>query len=129
MENSAFEAFLKSFYAARVAGEPDELGEMFAENAKFQIAGSPEYSMLATKVQGRDGIVSLFRTIADSFGLEDFAVLDLLIDGNKAAVRWTARVQNITSGDSFATELADFIEIENGKIISLNEFLDTALAG
>ncbi|HML92536.1 nuclear transport factor 2 family protein [Methyloceanibacter sp.] len=129
MDRSAFEGVLKSFYAARVAGEPDELGEMFAENAKFQIAGSPEYSMLATKVQGRDGIVSLFRTIADSFGLEDFAVQDMLIDGNKAAVRWTARVQNITAGDSFATELADFIEIENGKIISLNEFLDTALAG
>jgi len=129
MENSAFEAFLKSFYATRVEGEVDELGEMFADDAKFQIAGSPEYSMLATKVQGRDGIVSLFRTISDSFGLEDFALQDMLIDGNKAAVRWTARVQNITSGDSFATELADFIEIENGKIISLNEFLDTALAG
>ena len=124
MENSAFEAFLKSFYATRVEGEVDELGEMFADDAKFQIAGSPEYSMLATKVQGRDGIVSLFRTISDSFAFQD-----MLIDGNKAAVRWTARVQNITSGDSFATELADFIEIENGKIISLNEFLDTALAG
>ena len=129
MDRSAFEAFLKSFYATRVAGEADKLGEMFADDAKFQIAGSPEYSMLATKVQGRDGIVSLFRTISDSFGLEDFAFQDMLIDGNKAAVRWTARVQNITSGDSFATELADFIEIENGKIISLNEFLDTALAG
>jgi ketosteroid isomerase-like protein len=54
---------------------------------------------------------------------------DLLIDGNRAAVRWSARVQNITTGDSFTTELADFIEVDQEKVISLNEFLDTALAG
>lgn len=129
MDQNAIEAFLKEFYAVRVAGEVDELGAMFADNAKFQIAGSPEYSMLATKVEGRESIVSLFRTISDSFSLDAFAFQDVLMDGNKAAVRWTARVQNITSGDSFSTELADFIEIVDGKIISLSEFLDTALAG
>lgn len=129
MDASEFEMFLKQFYAARIGGDVEALGTMFAEDARFRIAGSPEYSMLATSVQGRDGITGLFRTIADSFGLDEFSMEDLLVNGNKAAVRWNARVQNITSGDSFTTELADFIEIGDGKIISLNEFLDTALAG
>lgn len=129
MDSSEFEAFLKSFYAARIQGEVDALGAMFADDARFRIVGSPEFSMLATSVQGREGITGLFRTIADSFGLDEFAIEDLLMEGNKAAVRWSARVQNITSGDTFTTELADFIEIDGGKIISLSEFLDTALAG
>lgn len=129
MDSSEFEAFLKSFYAARIEGEVEALGGMFAEDAYFRIVGSPEFSMLATSVQGRKGITGLFRTISDSFALDTFSIEDLLMDRNKAAVRWSARVQNITSGDSFTTELADFIQIDGRKIISLSEFLDTALAG
>ena len=129
MDSAEFEAFLKSFYAARIGGEVEAVGAMFAEDAQFRIVGSPEFSILATTVKGREAITGLFRTISDSFGLEAFSIEDLLINGNKAAVRWSARVQNITTGDSFTTELADFIEINQEKIISLNEFLDTALAG
>ena len=129
MDITEFEALLKTFYAARIGGEVEAVGAMFAEDAQFRIVGSPEFSMLATTVKGREAITGLFRTISDSFGLEAFSIEDLLIDGNKAAVRWSARVQNITSGETFTTELADFIEIDGGKIISLSEFLDTALAG
>ena len=129
MDSSEFEAFLKSFYAARIEGDVEATGAMFGDDAQFRIVGSPEFSMLATSVQGREGIMGLFRTISDSFGLDEFSMEDLLMDGNKAAVRWSARVQNITSGETFTTELADFIEIDGGKIISLSEFLDTALAG
>jgi ketosteroid isomerase-like protein len=129
MDSAEFEAFLKSFYAARIGGEVEAVGAMFAEDAQFRIVGSPEFSMLATTVKGREAITGLFRTISDSFDLEAFSIEDLLIDGNKAAVRWSACVQNITTGDSFTTELADFIEINLEKVISFNEFLDTALAG
>ena len=129
MDNTEFEAFLKGFYAARIDGEVEAVGAMFAEDAQFRIVGSPEFSMLATTVQGREAITGLFRTISDSFALKAFSMEDLLIDGNRAAVRWSARVQNITTGDSFTTELADFIEVDQEKVISLNEFLDTALAG
>ncbi|WP_108681049.1 nuclear transport factor 2 family protein [Methyloceanibacter sp. wino2] len=129
MDSTELEAFLKKFYAARIEGDVEAIGAMFADDARFRIVGSPEFSMLATSVQGREGIMSLFRTLSDSFALDEFSIEDLLMDGNRAAIRWSARVQNITSGETFTTELADFIEIGCGKIISLNEFLDTALAG
>lgn len=129
MDSTELEAFLKKFYAARIEGDVEAVGAMFADDARFRIVGSPEFSMLATSVQGREGITSLFRTLSDSFALDEFSIEDLLMDGNRAAIRWSARVQNITSGETFTTELADFIEIDCGKIISLSEFLDTALAG
>ena len=129
MDRSETEAFIKTLYAARVEGDMDALAEAFAEDARFQIAGSPEASMLATFIEGREGVLGLIQTIVDSFVLEDFAVLDLLIDGNKAAVRWRATVQNVSSGDTYTTELADFIEFRHGKVVSFTEFLDTALAG
>jgi len=69
------------------------------------------------------------QTIVDTLALEDFAILDRVIDGNKAAIRWRATVHLVTSGQSYTTELADFLELEDGKLVSCTEFLDTALAG
>ena len=128
-DRGKIETFIRKFYAARVEGDMETLGKAFAENAKFQVAGSPEFSMLATFTEGHDGVMGLLQTMVDSLALEDFTIVDLLIDGDKAAVRWRATVHLVTSGQTLSTELADFIEIADGKVVSFTEFLDTALAG
>ena len=129
MDRSEAEAFIKTFYAARVEGDMEALAAAFAEDARFQIAGSPEVSMLATFIEGHEGVMSLMQTVVDSLAIEDFAIVDLLIDGPKIAVRWRANVQLVTTGETYETELADFIELNDGKIVTYTEFLDTALAG
>ena len=129
MDRSETEAFIKRLYAARVDGDMETLAQAFAENARFQIAGSPEASMLATFIEGHEGVMGLIQTIVDSFALDDFTILDMLIDGNKVAVRWRATVHLAASGQTYETELADFLEIKDGKVVTFIEFLDTALAG
>ena len=129
MDRSEMEAFIEKFYAARVEGDMTALGESFAGNARFQIAGSPEFSMLAALAEGHEAVMGLMRTIVDTLALEDFAILDRVIDGSKAAIRWRATVHLVTSGQSYTTELADFLELEDGQLVSCTEFLDTALAG
>ena len=52
----------------------------------------------------------------------------MLIDGPSAAVRWQATFHYTKTGRMFLTELADFITVANGKVVSIFEFLDTALA-
>jgi len=129
MDRSEMEAFIEKFYAARAEGDIEALGESFAANARFQIAGSPEFSMLAALAEGHEAVMGLMRTIADTIAFEDIAILDRVIDGSTAAIRWRATVQLVTSGQSYTTELADFLELEGGKLVSCTEFLDTALAG
>lgn len=129
MDRSETESFIKNFYAARVDGDMEALGAFFAPGATFTVAGSPEFSILATTAEGHEAVMTLFQTMTDSFALEDFAILDLLVDGGKAAIRWRASVNVITAGQTYDTELADFLEIEDGKVVSFTEFLDTALAG
>jgi ketosteroid isomerase-like protein len=128
MDRSEIEAFVRKLYAARVDGDMDALSQAFAENAVFQIAGSPEYSMLASLAEGQERVMFLMRTIVDMFSLSDVAILDLLVDDNKAAVRWRATVHVMTTGQTVTTEIAAFIEIADGKVVSLIEFVDTALA-
>jgi len=128
MDRTEIDAFVRKLYAARVDGDIDALSQLFAEDAVFQIAGSPEYSMLASLAEGHETVMSLMRTIVDTFSLSDVAILDLLVEGNKAAVRWRATVHVMTTGQTVTTEIAAFIEIAGGKVVSLIEFVDTALA-
>jgi len=129
MDRNETESFIERFYAARVEGDMAALAEAFAGDARFQIAGSPEFSILATTAEGHEGVMALLQTMTDTFVLEDFTILDLLIDRATVAVRWKATVNVVTSGQTYETELADFIEMKDGKIVSFVEFLDTALAG
>ena len=50
------------------------------------------------------------------------------VDGKTAAVHWTTTVHDTESDERFTSELAAFIEIEDGKVISFLEFLDAGLA-
>jgi ketosteroid isomerase-like protein len=124
----AIENLLEEFYAARVRGDLDAVAKLFAANATFQIAGSDQASPMPMIVKGNAGIRSLMQTMITSFELGDFTIVEMLIDGGSAAVRWQATIHYTKTGQIFTTELADFITVANGQVVSFIEFLDTALA-
>jgi ketosteroid isomerase-like protein len=124
----AIENLLEEFYAARVRGDLDAVAKLFAANATFQIAGSDQASPMPMTVKGNAGIRSLMQTMITSFELGDFTIVEMLIDGGSAAVRWQATIHYTKTGQIFTTELADFITVANGQVVSFIEFLDTALA-
>jgi ketosteroid isomerase-like protein len=122
-DRQAIEDLLEEFYAARVRGDLKAVAKLFAANATFQVAGSDQAS-----VKGNVGIKTLMQGMIASIELSDFTILDMLIDGGSVAVRWQATIHYTKTGQIFSTELADFITVANGKVVSFIEFLDTALA-
>jgi ketosteroid isomerase-like protein len=123
----AIEDLLEELYAARVRGDLDTVARLFAANATFQVAGSDRASPMPTFVKGNAGIRSLMQGMIADFEVSDFTVLEMLIDG-PSAVRWQATFHYTKTGRMFTTELADFITVANGQVVSFIEFLDTALA-
>jgi ketosteroid isomerase-like protein len=122
------EDLLEEFYAARVRGDLDTVAKLFAANATFQVAGSDDASPMPMTVKGNAGIQNLMQSMIASFELSDFTIIEMLIDGGSAAVRWQATIHYTKTGKIFTTELADFITVANGQVTSFIEFLDTALA-
>jgi ketosteroid isomerase-like protein len=122
------EDLLEEFYAARVRGDLEAVAKLFAINATFQLAGSDQASPMPTLVKGNSGIRSLMQGMIASFELSDFTILEMLIDGDQAAVRWQATIHHTGTDQVFTSELADFIATSDGQVISFVEFLDTALA-
>jgi ketosteroid isomerase-like protein len=127
-DRQAIEDLLEEFYAARVRGDLDTVAKLFAANATLQVAGSDDASPMPIVVKGNAGIKSLMQGMIASFELSDFTILEMLIDGGKAAVRWQATIHYTKTRQIFSTELADFITVANGQVTSFIEFLDTALA-
>jgi ketosteroid isomerase-like protein len=127
-DRQAIEDLLEELYAARVRGDLETVTKLFAANATFQVAGSDQASPMPVLVKGNAGIKNLMQGMIASFELTDFTIVEMLIDGPSAAVRWRATVHHTGTGQIFTTELADFITIANGQVISFIEFLDTALA-
>jgi len=127
-ERQAIEDLLEELHAARVRGDLDAVVRLFAANATFQVAGTDDASPMPILVKGNAGIRDLMQGMIANFEVSDFTVLEMLIDGPSAAVRWQATFHYTKTGRMFTTELADFITVANGKVVSFIEFLDTALA-
>ena len=80
---------------------------------------------------GRSGhgkVMARFESMIANVALSDFAILDLFVEGNKAAMRWRATMRHAETNDESTTEIAQFLEVEHGQVSSLVEFLDTAMA-
>jgi ketosteroid isomerase-like protein len=124
----AIENLLEELYAARVRGDLETIVSLFAANAIFQVAGTDDASPMPTLVKGNAAITSLMQTMITDFEVSDFTIVEMLIDGPSAAVRWQGTFMYTKTGQMFSTELADFITVAEGKVVSFIEFLDTALA-
>jgi len=127
-ERQVIEDLLEELYAARVRGDLDAVARLFAASATFQVAGTDDASPMPTFVKGNAGIKSLMQGMIANFEVSDFTIVEMLIDGPSAAVRWQATFLYTKTGRMFTTELADFITTADGQIVSFIEFLDTALA-
>jgi ketosteroid isomerase-like protein len=126
MTRTEVEQIVKAGYAARAAKDLDAITRLFAPNGRFQLAGSPAHSPAATltgETELRAGIGGLIQ----AFDFLEQEMLDSVIEGNKAAVRWRIRLKFNPSGEVVDTEIFDLWTIEGGRVASLLQFCDTAL--
>jgi ketosteroid isomerase-like protein len=65
--------------------------------------------------------------LVKTFHLRDFTLKAVLIDGNRVAAHWNARVRSTVNGHEVVTDVLDLMEVRDGKIVSFIEFCDTAM--
>ena len=127
-DRSGVEKVLRDAYEARVRGDIDTLGRIFADNARFEVAGSSQVSRVPARVEGAAQVLPLIGQQIKTFQLSDLRILSMVIEGSKAAVHWRAKVRSSVTGEIADTQLFDLIEVRDGRIVSFVEFCDTALA-
>ena len=127
MDRSAMETLVRRLYDARVAGDVDKILGFFAPQHQFRLAGDQTMGVAAI-ASGRTEFVSMLGMLVQAWEWREVRIDNLLIDGDRAAVRHRTKMRFVPTGDLIETEICDVITFRDGKIVDFVEFCDTARA-
>jgi ketosteroid isomerase-like protein len=113
---------LRQLYAARVAGDLDGVCQTFANDARFEIAGTSQTSPIAISATGLDQIRTWLALLIKTFQMSDHTILSMIIDDAAAAVHWRAKIRSRITGATVPTDLVDLVQIREGRIANYTEF-------
>lgn len=129
MDKASVEEFVREIYAARMKGDVDAVMDHCHSGIAFSIAGSPTASPVPLFVTGIGPVREALNRLVSAFEFHDAEILNVIAEGEEAAVHWRVRVRSPATGQEAVTELVDLVRIRDGKLVSLKQFADTALAG
>jgi ketosteroid isomerase-like protein len=127
MDRAQIKGLIDKAYAARKAGDVEALVGLFRPDGVFRVAGAPETFPVAASARGEAEIRERVRGFVQTFQFLEIEPLDLIVEGDKAARRWRAKIRHIASGEVRETEAGDIWTFKDGRVASLIQFIDTAM--
>jgi ketosteroid isomerase-like protein len=120
---------IRQAYAARGEGHLENLMAAFHPQATFALAGDKTALPIVGRVEGHGSVRATMDQFIASFRFVGREILSELVEGDRAAVHSRIVVQYNPTGKPYTTEVLDLFRFQDGKIIELIEFADTALIG
>ncbi|WP_234683685.1 nuclear transport factor 2 family protein [Bradyrhizobium monzae] len=117
---------IKRAYAARGDGDVKGLVAAFHPEGSFNLIGDNSALHLTGSVKGQQPLLAAFGQFIEHFAFEKREILTEVVEGNNAAIRSRLVIRYCPSGKVFSTEVLDLFRFQDGKIIELIEFADTA---
>jgi ketosteroid isomerase-like protein len=114
-------------YDARGKGELDGLVAAFHPDAVFTLVGDKRALEVTGSVHGHRDLRETFGGFIATFDFVERKILSEVIEGDRAAVHSRLVVRYKPTGEIRATDVVDLLKFQDGKIIELIEFADTAL--
>jgi len=121
-ERHAIEKLLRDLYAARIGANLDILVGLFAQGARFRIAGTSDGKPIAISATGREQIRPWLGLLVKTFRISNHEILSMTIEGAGAAVHWEAQIHSKVTGVIVPTEFVDLVTVQDGLISSYIEF-------
>ncbi|TPQ39525.1 nuclear transport factor 2 family protein [Bradyrhizobium guangdongense] len=118
---------IRRAYAARGAGDVKGLVAAFHPEGSFSLVGDKSALHLTGSFQGQATLLAAFGQFIDNFDFQKREILAELVDGDRVAVHSRMVIRFNPSGKVFSTEILDLFRFQDGKIVELTEFADTAL--
>jgi ketosteroid isomerase-like protein len=118
---------IRRAYAARAAGDLDGLVAAFHSEGTFNLIGDRSALHLTGSFQGHPLLLEAFGEFTAHFAFEQRDILTEVVEGDHAAIRSRLVVRYRPNKKVFTTEVLDLFRFQDGKIIELVEYADTAL--
>jgi ketosteroid isomerase-like protein len=128
MDRSKAEELVKAVYGARAKGDVNEVMKLTDPDIVFEILGSNERSKIAVAIKGADTFRHSLSVLCENFELSNFEIQTMLVEGENIAFHWSAHVRNPKTGKAADSQVMDFWTVKDGKVASIRQGIDTALA-
>jgi len=119
-------ALIRTAYAARGNGDVEGLVTAFHPEGVFTLKGDKGALALTGSMEGHPPLRAAFGQFIADFGFESREILAELVDGDRVAVHSRVVVRYNPGGKTFSTEMLDLFRFQDGRIVELIEFADTA---
>ncbi|MGL4635528.1 MAG: nuclear transport factor 2 family protein [Beijerinckiaceae bacterium] len=125
LDRTAVDSLIRSFWSMRLENAERAIQTYCTESIEFSIAGDTGASQSSLRFCGMDAVIEAVRNLDTNLKFTHFSIVDLLIDGHEAALRWLGCFEHRGTGAVGCFSVFDHIVIKDGKIDSYFEFLDT----
>jgi ketosteroid isomerase-like protein len=114
-------------YDARGRGDIEGCMAAFHPDAVFELKGEKDVLDVAGAVQGHRDVRTTLTGFIETFQFMKRDIVETIVDGDSAAVHSRLQMRFIPKDVIFTSDVLDTFRFEDGKIIELVEFADTAL--
>jgi ketosteroid isomerase-like protein len=117
---------IKAAYAARGRGDLDRLMIAFHSEAVFTLVGDKKSLDVVGSVQGHAELREAMGGYIANFEFVERNILSELVEGHRAVVHSRLVVRFKPKNRVWTSDVLDLFKFQDGKIIELIEFTDTA---
>ncbi|MBD2258510.1 nuclear transport factor 2 family protein [Pseudanabaena sp. FACHB-2040] len=114
--STTFEDVLESAQRAWLMSDAEGFAGLFDEIGEFMVPGG--------RWIGQEDIQLAFQEYSDAYEVLQIEVLQILKEGNRAAVEWRWTDRERATGNTSEAEDAIFIEMLGGRITRWREYID-----
>ena len=126
-EREAIKVLIERAYEARRTEDIEGIMAAFHPDGKFQLAGSEVHTAAAGAAQGHAAIRTTLTELIAAFQFVRRDIVSIVIENERAAVHSRVKLRFVPKDRTVTTDLLDLWKFEDGKIVELVEFADTAL--
>jgi ketosteroid isomerase-like protein len=110
----------------RARADHDAFLSFFHKDCRLTIVGqAPDYPFSGIYV-GKSGVRALLQRIDGQVELTEGRILNLLVDGDRVALRRSVSVRHRGTAATIRLAVANLIRFRGGKVLSISEYIDTA---
>jgi ketosteroid isomerase-like protein len=119
------EELIRTFWSARLEDSAAAIAAFAADDVHFRILGGPPSMPGPWVFDGKAAVIEAVAAIDARLEFLSFEIVDLIVDGREAALRWHASLRNRGAGVIGELSVFDHIVVRDGRIARYEEFLDT----
>jgi ketosteroid isomerase-like protein len=114
-------------YDARAKGDIEGVMAAFHPDAVFELKGEKDVLVVAGAVQGHQNVRTAILGLIEAFTFLERDIVDAIVEDDRASIHSRLKIKFVPGNTVFTSDVLDKFRFQDGKIIELVEFADTAL--